>query len=106
MTENAWMSRALPMALAIFVVITAAGSTSAASRPDARTMTCSEVDKLVRKSGKIVMTLSDTRFKQIVSSRNYCLPGQVTRTLRIKTKDQDRCWAGYECVERENQYDN
>ncbi len=87
-----------------FSGVVAAGGALAASRPDARTMTCAEVDLLVRKSGKIVMSLSDTRYTLIVSSRRYCLPGQVVRTLRIKTKDQDRCWAGYECVNRENQY--
>ena len=87
------------------------GSTSlegarAATRPDARTLTCAEVDLLVRKSGKVVMSLSDTRYTLIVSSRRFCLPGQVVRTLRIKTKDQDRCWAGYECVNREDQHNN
>ncbi|MHA1189369.1 MAG: hypothetical protein ACTSSQ_02755 [Alphaproteobacteria bacterium] len=75
-----------------------------AARPDARTLTCAEVDIMVRKAGKIIMSLSDTRYTLIVSSRRYCLPGQVTRTLRIKTKDQNRCWAGYECVNREDQY--
>ena len=102
---NMRMHSVLGLLVALVIGHVSIGGAFAAARPDARTLTCAEVDILVRQSGKIVMSLSDTRYTLIVSSRNYCLPGQVTRTLRINTKDQKRCWAGYECVSRENQYD-
>ena len=69
-----------------------AGSAFAQARPDTRKMTCGEVQALIDRAGRVVITTGPRTYKMFVSDVGYCtLNDQIVRPYRVQTRDAARC---------------
>lgn len=79
--------------LAVMTATLAVVSTSvmAQGRPDARTMTCSQVQGLIDQRGAAVITTGQHTYDRFVALQNRCDHPFVHQDTRITTRDTDRC---------------
>ncbi|TYC49251.1 hypothetical protein FMN50_24635 [Rhodobacterales bacterium] len=61
------------------------------ARPDARAMTCGQVQATIAQQGAAVLTTGQHTFERYVKNRNFCQHGEVLRTETIVTRDTNRC---------------
>jgi hypothetical protein len=74
-------------AMATIVVATLAVTASAQQRPDARAMTCHQVQSLIANNGAVVITTGRHTYDRYVSGQSYCSIPYVTRPHTITTSD-------------------
>jgi hypothetical protein len=90
--------RALFIAAGVAIVCIA-DTQPAQSRPDTTRMSCAAARALVTKQGGIVLGTGPSLFDRYVSSRAYCLSGQITEPAFAPTTDDRQCFIGYTCRE-------
>ena len=81
--------------------VLAASLVAAEARPMTSTMTCAAVQRLVARSGAIVMNFTPTTYDRVVRDQRWCLPSEGTVNLYVPTRDNPQCFAGYTCREGE-----
>ncbi len=80
------------------LVIVSAASTSQAARPDARTMTCSQVQALLAQEHSVTFATGPNTYDRFVGP-GICDGTRVGRPATISTKDTNQC-AVYVCSRR------
>ena len=83
----------------IVAIVYVAETQPAQARPDTTRMSCGAARALVTKQGGIVLGTGPSLFDRYVSSRAYCLSGQVTEPAFVPTSDDRQCFLGYTCRE-------
>ncbi len=75
----------------ILIALIAAGlgtATGAEARPDARQMTCRQMQELINSEGQVVITTGPRTYKMFVYDVSYCtIYDQVVRPYRVTTRD-------------------
>ena len=61
------------------------------ARPDARTLTCSEVQALLEREGAATISTSDTVYERYVRDTSACPGTRVARRATIATQDTQQC---------------
>lgn len=74
----------------------------AQGRPDARTMSCGEVQALLDASGAVVLTTGQHVYDRYVSGRRFCTHPDMAAPARIATRDVASCPV-YRCVPMERE---
>ena len=69
-----------------------------AARIDIRTLTCGQVQELVRQQGAIVLTFTNTTYDRVVRSRAFCARDENIMAFHQNTYDILNCHIGYQCV--------
>ncbi len=77
--------------LTAVVGATLATSALAQGRPDARRMSCGQVQSLVQQRGAVVMTTGQYTYDRFVANRSYCDWPMVPTATRIGTTDTNAC---------------
>ena len=71
-----------------------------AARPDLRTMTCNQAQRMINERGQVVATTGKRTYKRFVTHFRYCDYWERLATTRVKTKDNPKCRIRYICEER------
>ncbi|HRK24572.1 MAG TPA: hypothetical protein PLQ11_06425 [Beijerinckiaceae bacterium] len=71
----------------------------AEARPMSSRMACSEVQRLVARSGAVVMSFTPTTYDRVVHDRRWCLPSEGLEQIYVPARDTPHCFAGYTCRE-------
>jgi hypothetical protein len=70
----------------------AVGTASAAlARPDARNMTCEQAQRLIERSGAVVMTTGRHTYDRFVGGRGQCSWPEVPMVTYVRTSDTRQC---------------
>jgi hypothetical protein len=92
------MSKMLRMSATALAVAAAFSVTAnAQSRPDARTMSCHEVQSMIGHHGAVVLTTGRYTYDRYVVHRGYCSHPYEPRAVSISTRD-GQCTV-YRCAE-------
>ncbi len=70
---------------------------SAGTRPDTRSMTCSQAQSFVQQSGAVVMTTGEFTYDRFVADLAYCDHGQRLKLNLAPTADAAECTVGFYC---------
>lgn len=65
-------------------------------RPDARQMTCGQVQALIDERGAVVLTTGTHTYERYVASGQFCQMGEAARPDGISTRDNGNCLV-YNC---------
>ena len=90
------------LVIAICLSATAALATTGAmaqGRPMTTRMNCGEAQRLVAQRGAVVLGYGQERYDGVVSTPQFCLPGQVLVQMTMPTRDSAACFVGYTCRE-------
>lgn len=85
------------VSIAVFVVLGL--SQIAQARPDLRTMTCAQAQQMVLRNGAVVFTTGPYTFSRYVADRRYCSRNETIVPQYGPTRDNPKCFVGYECQE-------
>ncbi|MEM8702298.1 MAG: hypothetical protein AAGF82_10765 [Pseudomonadota bacterium] len=66
-------------------------SQAQSGRPDTRTLTCGQVQSLIKQNGAAVLRTGQYTFDRYVFTRNFCQNGEVTNKQWVPTKDVRQC---------------
>lgn len=91
--------------LAMLACLVVLAPAAADARPMSSRMTCNEVQRLVARSGAVVMNFTPSTYDRVVRDRRWCLPTEGLVNLYVPTRDSPQCFAGYTCREGER-WDN
>jgi hypothetical protein len=80
--------------LCVFALISAGHA-----RPDARTMTCSQIQALLDREGAVVISTGPNTFDLFVSGQAGCSGTEVARATSIAASDTSQCQV-YRCQSR------
>ncbi len=69
----------------------------AAARPDARAMTCGQVQAAIRQQGAVVMTTGPHTYDRFVGRASACLRPDIPWPATVRTRDDAQCPV-YNCV--------
>ncbi|MCA0421984.1 MAG: hypothetical protein LCH61_01460 [Proteobacteria bacterium] len=83
----------------VFVALLAAGTSLAQARPMTPSMTCEAVQRLVQRSGAIVLGFGPDLYDRVVSTQRACLYSEVLEPIWVPTRNNRQCFAGYTCKE-------
>lgn len=83
-------------AMTTVLLVAASASAFAQGRPDARAMSCGEVQALIDARGAVVMTTGRHTYDRFVAHAGYCVHLDAPVATTIATRDSDRCWV-YHC---------
>jgi len=72
---------------AVSVQVTQAQS----GRPDTRSLSCGQVQSLIKQNGAAVLRTGQYTFDRYVYTRNFCQHGEVTNKQWVPTKDVRQC---------------
>ena len=97
--RDGWRGRRT-LALVAAAATLAAAPTVVQSRPDARQMSCREVQQLVRQSGSVVITTGQFTYQRFVANASYCDFFERVRQEYIDTEDTDVCPVSFVCERR------
>jgi hypothetical protein len=75
--------------LAIFVALSAVSHGQA--RPDARTMTCSQLQALLAREGAVTITTGQNTYDRFVSGSGACSGTSIARGASVATSDTGNC---------------
>lgn len=81
-----------------FVVTGFLTAPPANAREDIRNLSCSNVQRLVKRKGAVVLSFTDTRYDRVVRNASYCDHGQAVKTIYQSTKDKEKCRIGFQCI--------
>jgi hypothetical protein len=82
-------------------LLSAAAITAAEARPMSSRMACTEVQKLVTRSGAVVMSFTPTTYDRVVADSRWCLRTERLDPIYVPARDSGACFAGYVCRERD-----
>jgi hypothetical protein len=84
---------------ALAVAVLASAVSLAYARPDARTMTCSQLQALLAQEGAAAITTGQNTYDRYVSSGTSCIGTEVARAAYVATSDTSQCQV-YQCGRR------
>ena len=73
------------------MVLAVAATTAASARPDARKMTCQQVQSLIRKERAVVLTTGRHTYDRYVRGDSACYRPEIAWQTTIRTRDTDQC---------------
>lgn len=86
-----------------FIMLSLVLSSTAFARQNTADMTCDEARALVKKSGAIVLSHGDqSLYSRFVNSARYCNSGETTQAAYAISADEDKCFVGYVCADRDS----
>ena len=88
--------------VALALCLTTVASTAALARPMTPRMYCADVQRMVQRSGAIVMGFSEHTYDRIVSDQRFCLATEGLIPINVPALDTPACFAGYTCREGES----
>jgi hypothetical protein len=71
----------------------------AEARPMSSAMRCADVQRMVARSGAVVMNFTPTTYDRVVLDQRFCLPTEGLVRINVPTRDTPYCFAGYTCRE-------
>lgn len=74
---------------ATVVLVVVAGT--AFARPDTRGMTCQQTQRLILRSGAIVLTTGQHTYDRYVADQRFCSTPYVPTWTSVRTKDTAQC---------------
>jgi hypothetical protein len=80
---------AIRLGLAAVITVGVVGAASA--RPDTRSMTCAQTQKLIVRNGAIVLTTGRHTYDRYVASARFCSLPDVPTLTSVQTKDTGQC---------------
>lgn len=91
--KDSFRENAMYMRLAIAVPLLAALSTPllAQGRPDAREMTCEQVQRLIDRDGAAVLTTGRHTYDRYITHTGFCSMGEEPAMSWIATRDTNQC---------------
>jgi hypothetical protein len=92
-SSNVWKRTAL------VVAVLASAISLAYARPDARTMTCSQLQALLAQQGAATITTGQNTYDRYVSGGAACIGTEVARAAYVATSDTPQCQV-YQCGRR------
>ncbi|MGY6708988.1 MAG: hypothetical protein ACXIVF_11725 [Rhizobiaceae bacterium] len=81
------MQKIMQVGATALVFAVALSVSASAQRPDARNMTCQQVNDLITSSGAVVLTTGQHTYDRYVASSRYCSYPHTTRPDNISTRD-------------------
>lgn len=87
------MTRVLALTACLLSVV------SAEARPMSSRMACADVQRLVARSGAVVMSFTPTTYDRVVRDQRWCLRSEALVPLTVPARDTPDCFAGYTCRE-------
>lgn len=100
------INRHLTCAAAACLGVAVATAAAAQSRPYAPELSCASVRDVVKAEGGVVIGTSRITYDRYVSDGRFCAYNQITKPEWIRTADDDECFVGYTCKERDgNRFD-
>ncbi|WP_306141310.1 hypothetical protein [Roseibium sp. MMSF_3412] len=66
-------------------------SQAQSGRPDTRSLSCGQVQSLIKQNGAAVLRTGQYTFDRYVYTRNFCQHGEVTNKQWVPTKDVRQC---------------
>lgn len=75
------------------------GAVAAEARPMSSAMRCADVQRMVARSGAVVMNFTPTTYDRVVHDQRFCLPSEGLVRITVPTRDAANCFAGYTCRE-------
>jgi hypothetical protein len=88
------------MIRAIAIVAAVLATSPALARPDARAMTCGELNGLIVREGAVVVTTGTHTYQRFVASWGFCDPWEMLQPVYQSTSDQKRCVVYSVCADR------
>ncbi|MDJ0929932.1 hypothetical protein [Breoghania sp.] len=84
----------------LFLTAAALGTKAgtAYARADTHTLTCAQVQALVRDRGAITVTTGAHTYERVVADKGYCLRMEITQPAYVPSNDSRQCFAGFRCV--------
>lgn len=64
---------------------------TAFARPDTRAMTCEQTQRLIARSGAVVLTTGRFTYDRYVANISYCATPYFTAWVSVRTKDNPEC---------------
>ena len=72
---------------------------AAEARPMSSRMYCTDVQRLVARSGSVVLGFTTHTYDRVVSDQRFCLATEGLVQINVPTLDTPTCFAGYTCRE-------
>ena len=60
-------------------------------RPNTTTMSCGQVQSLIKQRGGVVLSTGRYTFDRYVDNRSFCQHGEITQRDYVPTRDNNRC---------------
>lgn len=79
------------LATAALLIVAFTTPILAQGRPDARKLTCDQVQELIWQRGAAVITTGRHTYERFVAARQFCDMPNVPLPTRITTRDTNRC---------------
>lgn len=79
------------LAVAALALVALTSPLLAQGRPDARRMTCEQVQSMIYQRGAVVLTTGQHTYDRFVAGRRWCDIPYVPMATRVATRDTDRC---------------
>ncbi|RIK86886.1 MAG: hypothetical protein DCC69_06220 [Hyphomicrobiales bacterium] len=78
-------------AMTIALLAAFCGAAVAQGRPDARAMSCDQVQATIQSRGAVVLTTGRHTYDRYVAGGHYCSVGEVAMPQTIRTRDGESC---------------
>lgn len=78
-------------AMTIALLAALCGAAAAQGRPDARTMSCDQVQALIGSRGAVVLTTGRHTYDRYVADGRFCAAGEAAVSQWIRTRDGLDC---------------
>jgi len=85
---------ALTCAVMALTLMPTAGS---AQRVDTLSMSCADVQSLMKRVGAAVLNTGPTTYDRYVRDMSFCNPGDVTKPSWVPARDTKQCFVGNIC---------
>lgn len=86
---------------ATYLILCLASPCFAQVRPDTTKMSCKAAANLVRSRGAVVLSTGPTTYDRYVASDGFCQSDEITRPAFVPAADNQQCFIGYYCFEKE-----
>lgn len=96
----------IPAALSALALLAAASGARAQDRPFTPALTCGAVQALVARQGRVVLATSATAYEAVHADGGACRNEVTARPAFEPTLDEPNCFAGYRCVQQNNDSSN
>lgn len=77
--------------MTIVVLSALSGVALAASRPDARTMNCNQVQDMIKAQKAVVLTTGQHTYDRFVDNSRHCSMGEFAQLKTVNTRDTPQC---------------
>jgi hypothetical protein len=83
--------------LPIFFLMATGTAALAQSAGSTQGMSCHQAAALVRSRGAVVLHTGPMTYDRFVSGAGFCLRGETTEPVWVRTADTAQCFIGYRC---------